>query len=199
MNLFFGINLAESPMTQLWPAILIPILAGLTQWLSVKLMDTMQNQHKTAVAKGKKEEDPMAGTMKVMNTIMPLMSVFFCFTFSCGVGIYWIATSVVQVIIQIAVNRYMQNVDINNMIQKNQEKINKKRAKKGLAPQKYAQNSVSSVKMLQEQIIAENAKEQERQAMRNEQIRKSTESYGNKSSLAAKAGMVQKYNETHKK
>lgn len=199
MNLFLGgINLAETPMTQLWPAILIPILAGLTQFLSAKLMDTMQKQ-KTVAPKKNQEEDPMASTMKTMNVVMPLMSVFFCFTFSCGVGVYWIASSVVTVIIQVAVNKYMDTVDINDMIRKNQEKVNKKRAKQGLPPQKFEKSAVSSVKMLEAEIEAENAKEQARQAVRAEQIKKSTSVYGNQSSLAAKAGMVQKYNETHKK
>lgn len=199
MNLFLGgINLAETPMTQIWPAVLIPILAGLTQYLSVKLMDTMQKK-KVVSSKKAQEDDPMAGTMKTMNTIMPLMSVFFCFTFSCGIGVYWIASSVVQVVIQFAVNKYMDTVDINDMIQKNQEKMNQKRAKQGLAPQKFEKSAVSSVKMLQEQIDAENAKEEARKVVRQEQIKKSTAMYGNQSSLAAKAGMVQKYNETHKK
>lgn len=198
MNLFLGgINLAETPMTQLWPAILIPILAGLTQFLSAKLMDSMQK--KKAVSSKTQEDDPMASTMKTMNVVMPLMSVFFCFTFSCGVGVYWIASSAVQVIIQIAVNKYMDNVDINDMIQKNQEKMNKKRARQGLPPQKFEKSAVSNVKMFEAEIEAENAKEQARQAVRQEQIKKSTAVYGNQSSLAAKAGMVQKYNETHKK
>ncbi len=198
MNLFLGgLNLAETPMTQLWPGILIPILAGLTQFLSVKLMDSMQNK-KVAKKKGQ-EDDPMAGTMKTMNTVMPLMSVFFCFTFSCGVGVYWIASSVVQVAIQFAVNKYMDTVDINDMIRKNQEKMNQKRAKQGLPPQKFEKSAVSNVKMLEAEIEAENAKEKARQAVREEQIKRSTATYGNQSSLAAKAGMVQKYNETHKK
>lgn len=194
MNLFLGINLSENPMSQLWPAILIPILAGLTQWLSAKLMDTSQNKQAASDS-----DNQMAQTMKTMNTVMPLMSVFFCFTFACGIGVYWIATSVVQIIIQVVVNRYMKTVDINDMIQKNQDKINKKRAKQGLPPQKFSQSAVSSVKILEDEMNAEKVKEQERQLRRDEQVKKSTEAYGKQGSLAAKAGMVQKYNETHKK
>ena len=56
--------------------------------------------------------------MKTMNIMMPLMSVFFCFTFSSGIGVYWIASSVVMILIQMIVNKYMERIDINQMVEK---------------------------------------------------------------------------------
>ena len=40
VNNFFGVNLATAPGFKLSLALLIPLLAGLTQWLSVKLMQS---------------------------------------------------------------------------------------------------------------------------------------------------------------
>lgn len=55
-------------------ALMIPILSGLTQWYSTKLMSSTQPQVSD-------EENPSAAMMKSMNIYMPLMSVFFCFSF----------------------------------------------------------------------------------------------------------------------
>ena len=191
MNAFFGINLATAPANNLWPAIIIPILAGLTQWYSTKLMTANTPQ---------REDDPTAKTMNTMNTIMPLVSVFFCFTFASGIGVYWVASSVCQIIIQLIVNKHMEKIDVNQLIEKNLEKVNKKRAKQGLPPQKMTKASVASLHQIEEN---ENAR-LEKIAKREAQMKKSTEFYNQSSnakpgSLAAKANMVQKYNETHKK
>ena len=124
MNSFLGINLASTPFSVMFPngfaggfnfslAILIPILAGLSQWLSARLMTVNQP---TA---GKDDGNSMAQSMKMMNTMMPLMSVFFCFTFASGIGIYWIASSVFQVIQQVLVNRYMDKIDVDEMVKQN--------------------------------------------------------------------------------
>ena len=67
-NYFLGMDLATAPAQQLWPGVLIPILAGLTQWLSSKMMQTDNGS--------KNSDDTMGSTMKTMNIMMPLMSVF---------------------------------------------------------------------------------------------------------------------------
>ena len=74
-NYFLGMDLATAPAQQLWPGVLIPILAGLTQWLSSKMMQTDNGS--------KNSDDTMGSTMKTMNIMMPLMSVFFCFYILC--------------------------------------------------------------------------------------------------------------------
>lgn len=206
MNLFLGINLSGTPMSQLWPAIFIPILAGLTQWISGKMGDSSTKAERER-RKKEQADNPMASTMNTMMVIMPLMSVFFCFTFNCSVGLYWIASSVCQIVVQFFVNRYMKTLDINDMIAKNQEKVNKKRERKGLKPIQYSQGAAQSVEMYQEQLKEEERQRKEaeeaRLAVRDEQIRQGNERYGNAAtsagSIAEKARMVQRYNETHKK
>lgn len=206
MTQFLGINLSGTPMSQLWPAIFIPILAGLTQWISSKMADTSSKEEKER-RKKEQADNAMASTMNSMMVIMPLMSVFFCFTFNCSVGVYWIASSVCQIIVQLFVNRYMKTMDINDMIAKNQEKVNKKRERKGLKPIQYSQGAAQSVELYQERLKEEERQrkeaEENRLAKRDEQIRQGNERYGNAAkatgSIAEKARMVQQYNETHKK
>ena len=191
INYFLGIDLATAPSGQLWPGIFIPILAGLTQWLSTKMMPaTPQN------------DDSGAGsTLKTMNIMMPLMSVFFCFTLSAGVGVYWIASAVVQILIQLVVNRYMDKVDVNEMVEKNLEKVNAKRLKQGQKPIKA--KPVMNVHTIEEEQRLEKEKLAETKERVSAQIEKSTAYYNStntkKGKLASKAGMVQQYNERNEK
>lgn len=124
MNSFLGLNMAEAPGWMPSFAWIIPILSALTQWLSAKLMSGRQAQSASD------SDNPMAQSMKTMNVTMPIFSAFICVTLPCGIGIYWIATSVVTILQQLAINSYMDKVDIDEMVKKNLEKANKKRAKK---------------------------------------------------------------------
>ncbi len=188
-----GMDLATAPAQQLWPGVLIPILAGLTQWLSSKMMQTDNGS--------KNSDDTMGSTMKTMNIMMPLMSVFFCFTFSAGIGVYWIASSVVMILIQMIVNKYMERIDINQMVEKNIEKANVKRVKKGQKPLKA--KAVMNVRTIEEERELEEKKEAELKERVTKQVEKSTEYYSTtqkkKGKLASKAGMVQQYNEKSEK
>lgn len=206
MNSFLGINLASTPSSIILPsgggfnlsiAILIPILAGLSQWLSAKLMTTNQPQS------GADEGNSMAQSMKMMNTFMPLMSVFFCFTFASGIGIYWISSSVFQIIQQLIVNHYMNRIDIDDMIKKNVEKANKKRAKKGLPPQRVTQNATANLRSIQAETEKAESVHAAKVEKTKEQIKASSDYYNanlsNPNSITAKANMVKKYNEKHNK
>ncbi|MEG0369191.1 MAG: YidC/Oxa1 family membrane protein insertase [Hungatella sp.] len=209
MQQFFGMNIAYTPMNIIIDffkggsdirvfavicAILIPILSGVTQWYSTKLMTV--NQPPTA------SDAPGSGMMKSMTTTMPIMSAFFCFSFPVGIGIYWVASSVFQVIQQIGTNAYLDRVDVDDLIAKNVEKANKKRAKKGLPPTKINQNASATLKNLQAAEEKEAAARAEKIAKSQEIAKESTEYYNSSAkpgSLASKANMVQKYNEKHSK
>lgn len=206
MNSFLGLNLAISPMTYLTNfkeygvgvlivAVLIPLLSGGIQWISTKITSANQPQQQ----KKPEEENVMVQSMNMMITIMPIMSIAFCFMFPTCLGVYWIISSLVQLIIQICVNHYIEKLDLNDMVAKNIEKMNKKRAKQGLPPQKISKVANVSLKNLEVDQEAEEAAAKKRE----EQIRKSTEYYNQGAakpgSLAAKAGMVQRYNEKNKK
>ena len=210
MQTFFGLNIAYTPLQVIMnyfnkvdgttlltaiAALCIPLFAGLSQWYSTKLMTANQPQ-----ASGK-DDNPAAGMMKSMNVTMPLMSVFFCFSFASGIGLYWVAQSVFTIIQQVGINSYLNKVDIDDLVQKNIEKTNKKRAKKGLPPTK-----VGNVDEMLKKIEAREEKAEQAQmakiAKTKSIVEESTKYYNDNAkpgSLAAKANMVSKYNEKHEK
>lgn len=211
MNYFLGLNIADAPLQIFLAAVssgaillavgaaLIPILSGLSQWLSAKLMTINSNQ----TSAGNNQADQMANTMKTMNTVMPLMSAVFCLTLPVGMGIYWIAGAVIRTIQQVVINKSLDKMDMEEFVQKNLEKANKKRAKKGLPPQQQAQEAkriVNAARMNTKNIEVPQMSQEEK----DQKIKDSTEYYRSNTtakpgSLAAKAQMVQQYNERNKK
>lgn len=198
INSFLGMNIVESPMdiiksswnSKSWVlliiAVLIPVLAWFTQWLNYKLMPQAATQ-----SSNNGQQNSMEQSMKMMNTIMPVMSAFFCLSFSVGIGIYWIIGAVVRCIQQVVINRHMSSIDVDDMIRQNQEKINKKREKKGLPPQKITQQAKMNVRNI------------ENTNKRKDNVKDSTEYYKNTTnlkpgSLASKANMVRQYDEKKK-
>ena len=198
MNNFLGINIANSPSTMLKTgsvvmiigAIAIPVLAAATQFLNTKLMPQ--------AASGDDSNDAMAQSMKQMNVMMPLMSAFFYFTLPAGMGIYWIASAVVRSVQQFALNKHFDKVDLDELIQKNLEKLNEKRAKNGLPPQRLNEKAIraAQVKPVDEEKLAA------KKAVTQENIKKATAYYNENAkpgSLAAKANMVKKFEEKNTK
>ncbi len=192
VNNFFGINLATAPGFKLSLALIIPLLAGLTQWLSVKLM-----QSKSPV-NNNDESNTAAQSMKMMNTMMPIISAVFCISMPSGLGLYWIMGSVVQCIQQIFINKYMDKVDVEQLIAKNMDKVNKKRARQGLPPKKVDTSAVTNY----EEAVQKKEEEIARRGERAKEIKDSTEYYNQNAkpgSLASKANMVKMYNEKNSK
>ncbi|MCI9008876.1 MAG: YidC/Oxa1 family membrane protein insertase [Lachnospiraceae bacterium] len=198
----FGINIANSPWNiaksalaagsfiMLIGAVLVPFLAALTQWLNVKMMPQPST--------GGDANDTMNATMKSMNMMMPLMSAWFCFTLPAGMGLYWIMGAVVRGIQQWTINRYLDKMDLDELVKKNMEKNNRLREKKGLPPQKINEIAKTNVKAIDHGGNKKNMTEEERQAA----MEASTNYYKNSDkpgSLASKAAMVAKYNEKTKK
>lgn len=134
-NNFLGLNIANSPSFIIKDAfssgayllvvgaILIPVLAAATQWINTKLMPTQAKS-------GNEQADQMAAQMKMMNTMMPLMSAVFCFTLPAGMGIYWIAGAVIRSIQQVVINKHIDKMDFDSIIEKNKDKAAKKMEKK---------------------------------------------------------------------
>ncbi len=201
VNAFLGLNLSTEPSAYGFTlkGIIIPALAALSQYLSVIVM---QGQTKKKTVNGVEEEpDQMQQTMKSMNIMMPLMSAFFCWSFASGIGIYWIASSIFMMITYMIVNKQFENIDIDEMIKKNIEKVNAKRARKGLPPI----NEVKATENIKRMEETSEKKVKEREEKINEQVKKTEEANKfyfeneNPDSLFAKANMVQKYNEKHNK
>ena len=204
MNYFLGLNIADSPASifqtaiaagsvlMIIAALLVPVLSALTQWLNTKLMSTQNDTQPTSGGAA----DTMAATMKSMNVMMPIMSAVFCFTLPVGMGIYWIIGAVVRSIQQLVVNKHIDKMDLDDIVKKNIEKANKKRAKKRLPPQKITNTAKLNAKTID--------RPQPSKEDRAEKIQNATDYYKNTTkakpgSLASKAQMVQQYNEKHAK
>lgn len=91
-NKLFGvIDLSATPSDDLWSwMILIPIVAAVTgylvTWLSQKLNGLTQDPQTQNGCSG-----------KMMNYMMPLMSLYFCYTLNCALGLYWIIGNILSV------------------------------------------------------------------------------------------------------
>lgn len=108
-------------------ALLIPVLAVVTQLLQSKLSMASTNKNQN-----KNNESTMAQSMNSMLYIMPFVSGFMCWMFPICIGIYWVASTVVTIISQFIINRHIDRMDLDEMIQKNVEKQNKRKAKMGI-------------------------------------------------------------------
>ena len=198
-----GINLQEAPGWRITPAILIPILVAVTQYLSTKLLTSRQN------ASG--QQNDAMGAMKSMNYIMPIMLGVMAVSFPAFLGWYWLIQSLVMAVQQLVINKHLDKKSTEELIKENVEKANKKRARKGLPPISEKANmstrqmgSVSTSGVASRAAAAKKTdysglSKEEKEAM----VKESTDYYTKKAaapgSLAAKANMVRDYNERNKK
>ena len=204
-NNFLGLNMADSPSTLIrdaWAvgawgvvigAILIPVLSAVTQWINVKLMPQQP-------ANGNEKASTMAASMKTMNMIMPLMSAWFCFSFPAGMGIYWVAGSVVRSIQQVVINKHIDKMNFDDIIAQNSAKSAKKIEKLKANQEKMnAYANLNTKKVQNRANIVSGMSEQEKE----EAMKKATEYYNSGNvkpgSMMAKANMVKQYNERNNK
>ena len=96
---FLGLNLGSPPQwnffvktdwsdVSVWlPALglfLIPFISAALSWLSMKVSNAANPQ----------QDAQTQASMKTMNLMMPLMSIWICFVMPAAMGVYWIANSV---------------------------------------------------------------------------------------------------------
>lgn len=194
-NYFLGLNISDTPWYIIksnftdkpdkWLlfvilALLIPVLSYLTQMLNIKLMPQATNGN-----------DQMASQMKMMNLMMPLMSLFFCFTVPVGLGIYWICSALVRGIQQFFVNRHIENLDLEAVMAKNEEKAKNKRKKMGLSEDYIKKAAQIKTKSIDSKANVSASADTE------EKLAKAAEYKANAKagSLASKANMVKEFNE----
>ena len=133
--------------------------------------------------------------MKTMNVMMPIMSAIFCYSFPAGMGIYWIAGSVVRSVQQVVINKHIDKMDLEEVIKQNLEKNKKKLEKKSATNKMLSEYATMNTKSISTKANSVSTMTQEE---RDEAVRKSTEYYNKNAkagSIAAKANMVKQYNE----
>ncbi len=94
---FLGLDLSATPTSAFgdfhlsWGCIgllLIPVFAALAQYLSSMIMMKSNGQDNTA----------QQSQMRMMNLMMPAMSLFFCYSMPAAMGVYWIINSVLMAV-----------------------------------------------------------------------------------------------------
>lgn len=201
-NSFLGLNMANSPSSLfrealanktyifVLVALIIPVLAAATQYLNVALMPQPESQD---------GNDQMNNTMKSMNVMMPLMSAVFCWSLPNGMGLYWIAGAVIRCIQQVVINKQIDKMDIDAMVEKNLEKMKEKEEKEG----KKDKNRVSSSTMntyssmntrrMKDRSSTNVSADSERKV---QQARQTNGKKYKSGSLAEKANMVSSFNDS---
>ena len=84
--------------------ILIPIIAMLTTWLSMRQSQKMTQMPDNQAA----ADNPAASMGKSMNIMMPIMTGFFSFTLPSGLGLYWIVSNLMQMFQQYIIDLYFK-------------------------------------------------------------------------------------------
>jgi len=192
-NNFLGLNISDSPWFIIKDsfsngqyliiigALLIPVLAALTQWMNVLFMPQQNSAD---------SDNQMMQSMKMMNTTMPLISAFFCFTLPCGMGIYWISGAVIRSIQQVLINKHIDKLDLDSIIAKNKEKYEKEQKKKGLS---YGNQMKKAASVSSRDVSTSSLSDKEKE----EKIKKAKEFYAShekEGSIASKVNLVDKYN-----
>ena len=201
MNFFLGVNIGETPLSMfqaawadmaiggLFLAILIPVLAGLTQFLSVKLQPT-QAQTQSA--------GQLGSSMKAMTYTMPLFSVFMGFTLPAGMGLYWAASALVRVVQQLLINAHLKKIPVETLIEKSRAKAAKKRERKGVsasALNRMAQANARSIDEKSNKPAANDGAQKNSIAGKSSNADSIASNTNAKAgSLASKANLVSRYN-----
>ena len=199
MQTFGVLNIADQPLSYIKTgsiiliiaALAIPLLSWATQMLNLKLMPQ-------AAPSGNGDNNAMASSMKTMNTVMPLMSAFFCFTFPVGLGIYWIASAVVRSIQQVLINRHLNKMNIDDLVNENMRKMEAKRAKEGLPPQKITNQAHQSARNINKIDKGMSGSDEAVRAKKVEEAYQNA-SHAKAGSITAKANMVRDFEERNKK
>lgn len=201
-NNFLGMNIADSPMTLirngwmsgLWGivigAALIPVLSAVTQWINVKLMP------QAPANKENEQASSMAQSMKTMNMIMPIFSAWLCLSLPAGMGLYWVAGSVVRSIQQVIINKHIDKMDFEEIIKKNSVKSAKKMEK--IQKQQKMMKEYSNINTRNIQTRTSTSTTGSTASSNNGQSSNASQSVSSKAkpgSMMAKANMVRDYNE----
>lgn len=130
MNLdysFLGMNLGQQPSIKFWafdwsnkavwlPALglfLIPVLSAFLSWLSMKI-STMTNPQVD------KQQAKMNGSMSL---VMPLISLWICFSMPAALGVYWILNSVCGIIRDVILTKiYTKKLDLDDLAREERER-----------------------------------------------------------------------------
>ena len=108
---WLGLNLADTPSLKFWAdgftaagfvLFLIPFISAGLSFLQIKVSQAMQPP----------QDEKAAQSSKTMNMMMPMMSIWICFTMPAVMGLYWVEQSVLGIIQEVILNKaYKSKLD----------------------------------------------------------------------------------------
>ena len=188
INNFLGISVSENPINMFTASIgegniggaviatVIPILAGITQFISVKLQPTPSAD----------PDNPVARQMRTMIYFMPIISVFFGFTLPAGLGLYWAVSAVVRTIQMLFINRFLNKKGTEALIEENLKKAEKRQEKKKTtSPSTVSSMATKATRNIEDSKTGNKGTDSTKQA---------EVTYSGGGSLSDKANMVRRFN-----
>lgn len=121
---FLGISLGAIPKFEfsLDSLVFIPFISAILQILCTIISQRFTKKNNPAAAN-------MGGGMKAMFYIMPIFSLWICFSYPAGLGLYWIYSSLFALIQTIILNVLYTPEKVQEMVKKDIEKQKKKNKK----------------------------------------------------------------------
>ena len=117
---FLGINLGKIPTWQFWTVtgwaeiglFLMPVISAASQWFS---MVVMQKFNASVATNNRGEQDNDAASavnqsMKTMNFIMPIMSLWIGFSMPAGMSVYWITQGLFGLVQEFFLTKHYRKV-----------------------------------------------------------------------------------------
>lgn len=188
-NRFLGLSILDAPSYKSIGSLLIPIFAVASQYAQTKVTGPTPNQNQ-------KSDDPMAQSSNVMMKVMPLMSGVFCYMLPICIGIYWICSAVFTMIQTIFINKYIDKIGVDSIIEKSVAKSVKRNEKLGIEygnkmaeVAKTATKSSTTTYENKEYDNSSYKKNNKRKAVSGADYKRSTVSYSS-SSIAANANLL---------
>ena len=134
---FLGLDLSRNPSISLSAIfngnfdnlstvllILIPAVAVFTTWLSTHLMQKMSGTNNAQAG------ETAQSMTKSMNLMMPIMTGIFTFTLPGAMGIYWIASNIMQIVTQYMLNKFLENKEDDFVVKVPEKNRNNRKKRK---------------------------------------------------------------------
>ena len=116
---FLGINLGDiaAENKSEISLLVIPVLTTVFLYLSLYVVSTdTKKQQKQVMKDADGNEIPMPNMM-AMNIVMPLMSGYISYVVPQGMGLYWFTNSLIQIIIQLGMKKYLEKKEDTKLIE----------------------------------------------------------------------------------
>lgn len=105
---FLGLDLSKVPGGDFkdFKVYIIPALYVISSVISIRISNNMQTTKKDG--ENNTSDDPMAQTNKMMNWMMPIMSVSIAIIAPLGLALYWLLNNILMIIERLILNRFLK-------------------------------------------------------------------------------------------